>query len=74
MMLPHSTEELPQLPDELAREIDSQYIVTYTPKARFTLEPTERIRRIEVISRRVGLHVYSRRRYIVPAFPNRPSH
>jgi VWFA-related protein len=74
MMLPHSTEELPQLPDELARVIDSQYIVTYTPKARLTLEPAERIRRIEVISRRVGLHVYSRRRYIVPAFPNRPSH
>lgn len=69
MMLPHSTEELPQLPDELAREIDSQYVVTYTPKARLTLEPAERTRRIEVISRRVGLQVRSRRRYLIPAFP-----
>ncbi|MEP6912795.1 MAG: VWA domain-containing protein [bacterium] len=67
MLLPHSTEELPQLTDDLAREIDSQYIVTYRPKASFTLKSVAHLRHVEVVSRRVGLHAHSRRSYIVPA-------
>ena len=65
MMLPNSMEELPHLTDELAREIDSQYVVTYRPKQEFTSENANTVRRVEVLSRRVGLHVRSRRSYVV---------
>ena len=67
MMLPPSAEELPKLTDELAREIDSQYVVTYRPKSGVAPKSSEEIRRIEVVSRRVGLYVRSRRNYIVTA-------
>ncbi len=65
MMLPASAEELPKLTDDLAREIDSQYVVTYRPKSGVALKSSGEIRRIEVVSRRVGLHVRSRRSHIV---------
>ncbi len=67
MMLPASAEELPKLVDDLDREIDSQYVITYRPKNAVMLGSTEAIRRIEVVSRRVGLQVRSRRSYLVPA-------
>lgn len=66
IMLPQSTQQLPQLMDDLAREIDSQYVVTYKPKLGITLS-AEQMRKVEVISRRVGLHVHSRRSYIITA-------
>jgi hypothetical protein len=65
MMLPNSAEDLPQLTDGLAREIDSQYVVTYRPKSGVELKSAEQIRRTEVISRRAGLYLRSRRSYIV---------
>ena len=67
MLLPNSTEDFPKLAVELAREIDAQYLVTYRPKIRVALKSTEEIRHIEVVSRRVGLRVYSRRSYLVRA-------
>jgi VWFA-related protein len=67
MMLPDSAEELPNLTDRLAVEIESQYLVTYRPKSKDTLKPHGEIRHIEVISRRVGLQLRSRRSYVVPA-------
>lgn len=67
MMLPPSAEEFPKVTDELAREIDSQYVVTYRPKSGVALKSSEEIRRIEVVSRRVGLYVRSRRSYFVTA-------
>jgi VWFA-related protein len=67
VMLPGAAEELPQLADDLAREIDSQYVVTYRPKSGVALKSSGEIRRIEVVSRRVGLHVRSRRSHIVTA-------
>lgn len=67
MTLPASAEELPKLVDDLDREIDSQYVITYRPKKAVMLGSTEAIRRIEVVSRRVGLQVRSRRSYLVPA-------
>jgi len=60
-------EELSKLADDLAREIDSQYVVTYRPKSAVALKSSEEIRRLEVVSRRVGLHVRSRRSYIIAA-------
>jgi VWFA-related protein len=67
MLLPNSTEDFPKLAVELAREIDAQYLVTYRPKIGVALKSTEEVRNIEVVSRRVGLRVHSRRSYVVPA-------
>ena len=67
MLLPNSTEDFPKLGAELAREIDAQYLVTYRPKLGMAPKSTEEIRHIEVVSRRVGLRVYSRRSYLVRA-------
>ena len=67
MILPPDAEEIPKLTDDLAREIDSQYVVTYRPKSAVNIKSSEEIRRVEVVSRRVGLHVRSRRSYVVIA-------
>lgn len=67
MTLPASAEEVLKVTDELSREIDAQYVVTYRPKKAVMLKSDEEIRRIEVVSRRVGLQVRSRRSYLVPA-------
>jgi VWFA-related protein len=67
--LPASEEELPKLSNDLAREIDSQYVVTYRPKSGVALQSEAEIRRVEVVSRRVGLYVRSRRSYI-STFPS----
>ncbi len=69
IILPASEDELSTLTDDLAREIDSQYIVTYRPKSGVTLKTEADIRRVEVVSRRVGLHVRSRRSYVVTGAP-----
>jgi len=65
MVLPNSREDFPKLAAELAREIDAQYLVTYRPKLGIAPKSPEAIRHIEVVSRRVGLRVYSRRSYLV---------
>ena len=67
IILPALAEERPQLTDDLAREIDAQYLITYRPKIGVALKSTEEVRNIEVVSRRVGLRVHSRRSYVVPA-------
>ena len=67
MLLPNSTEDFPKLGAELAREIDAQYLVTYRPKLGMAPKSSEEIRHIEVVSRRVGLRLYSRRSYLVQA-------
>jgi hypothetical protein len=69
IILPASEDELSTLTDDLAREIDSQYIVTYRPKSGVALKSEADIRRVEVVSRRVGLYVSSRRRYVVTSAP-----
>lgn len=69
IFLPAAEEELSQLAADLAREIDSQYVVTYQPKSGVALKSETDIRRVEVVSRRVGLHVRSRRSYVVTGAP-----
>jgi VWFA-related protein len=66
IILPASEVDLPELVDDLAREVDSQYVVTYRPKSRVAVKSGPDIRHVEVFSRRVGLRVFSRRSYIVP--------
>jgi len=69
IILPASEDELSTLTDDLAREIDSQYVVTYRPKSGVALKSEADIRRVEVVSRRVGLHVRSRRSYVATGAP-----
>ena len=69
IILPASEDDLSTLTYDLACEIDSQYIVTYRPKSGVTLKSEADIRRVEIVSRRVGLHVRSRRSYVVTGAP-----
>ena len=53
-----------------ARLIDSQFVVTYKPRRARALAREGEVRRIDVVSRRVGLKLVSRRQYVIPANPN----
>jgi VWFA-related protein len=65
LWLPGSAEEMVREAREVASDIDAQYVMSYRPMPPLaTSGPTE-YRRIEVISRRVGLTVKSRRGYVV---------
>ena len=50
--------------DEVAREIGAQYIVTYRPARALSESKPGEYRRIEIASRRVGLHLSARRGYV----------
>lgn len=63
--LPESTDDLLTEADSVARDIGSQYVVTYRPtRALASAKPGE-YREVEVASRRVGLYLRSRKGYIV---------
>lgn len=49
----------------VAREIDSQYVVTYSPKRPLRRAPAAEYRKIHVGARRIGLTLRARRGYIV---------
>lgn len=63
MILPRAIDEFAAEAEQLAREIDSQYLVTYRPNQKSSAE-REPVRRIEVFPRRIGLQVRSRRSYV----------
>jgi len=66
IFLPKSSDEMIEEAEEVAREIGAEYVVTYRPTRPLAgAEPGE-YRKVEVASRRVGLHLRSRRGYIVP--------
>lgn len=66
IFLPKSSDEMIEEGEEVAREIGAEYVVTYRPTRPLAgAEPGE-YRKVEVASRRVGLHLRSRRGYIVP--------
>jgi VWFA-related protein len=67
--LPTASNEMIAQAGEAAREIGSEYVVTYRPKRPLALARNGEYRRIEVASRRVGLTLRSRRGYVVPAQP-----
>ena len=67
LWLPDSVTEIIANGADAARLIDSQYIVAYRPKQAVASATEGELRRIDVVSRRVGLHVLSRRHYFVPA-------
>lgn len=67
--LPIASDEMIAQAREAAREIGSEYVVTYRPKRPLALARNGEYRTIEVASRRVGLTLRSRRGYIVPSQP-----
>jgi len=65
--IPRSVAEMTPRAEEIAREIDSQYVVTYTPKRPLAEATEEEYRRIKVAPGVIGLHVRARRGYVARA-------
>jgi len=63
--LPETANAMILQASEAAREIDSQYVVTYRPVRPLAEAKQGEYRKLQVISRRVGLRVRSRRGYVV---------
>jgi len=64
--LPKTDDEMVAEARDAAREIGSEYVVTYRPKRPLTSSEPGEYRRVEVAARRVGLSLRSRRGYVVP--------
>lgn len=71
LWLPSSAEEMIDEAREVARDVDSQYVLSYKPIQPLNEAVPNEYRRLEVISRRVGLTVTARRGYVVN--PSNPS-
>ncbi|HEV2717334.1 MAG TPA: hypothetical protein VGU64_18855, partial [Terriglobales bacterium] len=69
ILLPQSNDELASEAESVARDIGSQYVVTYRPKRPLADARPGEYRKLEVASRRVGLYLRSRRGYVVPNAP-----
>lgn len=67
VFIPRSAAEMTPRAEEIAREIDSQYVVTYTPKRPLAQATVEEYRRINVAAGVIGLHVRARRGYVARA-------
>lgn len=65
MLLPETKNEMIEKTGLLARNIDAQYVVTYTPKRPLADAALGEIRTIEVTSKRQGLDVQGRRKLAV---------
>lgn len=63
--LPESDDEMKDKTSTLAKTIDSQYVVTYIPKRPLDESPDGEVRLIEVTSRRPGLMIQGKRKFIV---------
>jgi VWFA-related protein len=67
IFLPISNDQMIAQAREAARQIGSEYVVTYRPKRPLAFSNPGEYRKIEVAPRRVGLSLSSRRGYVVPA-------
>ena len=65
ILLPETVEGMVAEGAGVARDIDSQYVVTYTPKRPLRRAPATEYRRIHVGARRVGLTLRARQGYVV---------
>ena len=63
--LPESLDEMIDDSAKVARLIDAEYLVTYRPTRALAFAGKDEVRRIEIVSRRVGLNIVSRRSYVV---------
>ena len=66
IFIPESTSDLLSEAESIARDIGSQYVVTYRPTRPLALAKSGEYRKVEVASRRVGLYLRSRQGYVVP--------
>jgi hypothetical protein len=66
ILLPESPDYPLSEAEGVARDIGSQYVVTYRPTRSLASAKPGEYRNVEVASRRVGLYLRSRRGYIVP--------
>ena len=66
IFLPTNSAELNEQAQNISRDIGSQYVVTYRPRRPLSEARPGEYRKVEVASRRVGLHLRSRRGYVVP--------
>ncbi|MGB7923389.1 MAG: VWA domain-containing protein [Pyrinomonadaceae bacterium] len=64
LWLPLSADEMMKEAGEVAREIDSQYVMTYKPQRPLASAKAGEYRRVDVISRRAGLRLRARRGYV----------
>jgi VWFA-related protein len=64
-VLPETIEEMIEKTALVARVIDSNYVITYTPKRALSESKSGEIRSIEVTSKRPGLQVQARRKLII---------
>ncbi len=64
-ILPETKKEMEGKASLIAEIIDSNYVVTYTPKRPLSESPAGEVRTIEVSSRKEGLRVSARRKLIV---------
>jgi VWFA-related protein len=64
--LPSDPEAMLKSAEEIARVVESQYVVTYRPKRSWAAAAPDEYRSIEVAPRRIGLRVSSRHGYVVP--------
>ena len=65
ILTPDTTDEMAAEGAGVAREIDSQYVVTYRPKRPLRSAPASEYRKIHVGARRLGLNLRARRGYVV---------
>ena len=65
LWLPGTAEEMLEQAAEVAREVDSRYVVTYRPLRPLAEAEAGEYRRLDVLARRQGLRVRSRRGYVV---------
>jgi VWFA-related protein len=65
ILLPEKTDDLLSEAESVARDIGSQYVVTYRPARLLALAKPGEYRKVEVASKRVGLYLRSRRGYVV---------
>lgn len=69
IFVPSSVAEMLVNVEEIAGNVDSQYVVTYKPKRLFASGGEGEYRRLETAARRVGLVVSARRGYVAPSVP-----
>lgn len=65
IFLPETVEEMVDKTARLAKNIDSQYVVTYTPKRPLNEASDGEVRLIEVSSKRAGIDIQGRRKLVV---------
>lgn len=62
--VPQSVDDMLKQSAEVAREIGAQYVVTYRPARPLSEAKPGEYRRVEIASRRLGLHLRARRGYV----------